>query len=261
METLDKDKHYFELTAREAVSQQFEIAPDERKMGSGEPDLATDMIRMYIGTNPVAYNLKELFKKSNRPIPPKIQIFKSYNVYIINHTVGIVKEGGWEKVRQIGYRMKFMPGQEVTVLDVMPQSKYVTQVGATLNFDAQLDLNGELSPPNQLTELLNNIDGVGVGGKLKVAAQGSVVGRFTFDVITPEIQSIGKGNDYSEWIFKRVDHPLVGDDIEMFQIVLVNRFAEELKFEASIYSTISTWNFIPSSRKSEWINVTCKLNS
>lgn len=252
------DKIFFDLTEKNSIEKHFEIPPLERKAG-GTPNIEIEKIRMYIGSNPIAFNLKELYKKSKKEIPPEIQIFKSYNVFIINHTVGVIQEGGWEKVKQVGYRMRFSAENEVTVLDVLPQSKYVTNLEGNLNFEADLNLNGELSTPDKVTNLINQIEGVGIGGKLKVATNSSIVGRFNFSVITSEIQSIGKGNNYSEWIFNRVDKPLVGDDIEMFQIILADRFIEELSFEASIYSIISTWNFLPSRRQSDWITIKCKL--
>ncbi|MCU0440367.1 MAG: hypothetical protein MUC49_20950 [Raineya sp.] len=254
------DKLFFDLTEKNVFEEDFEISPSNRIAG-GDPDIEVNRIRMYIGSNPVVFNLRELYEKAKKEIPPEIDIFTSYNVFIINHTIGVVQEGGWDKVQQIGYRMRFLTPKKVRVLDVLPQSKYIKKIAGIFNFEADLHLNGEISSPDKITDIIEQADiaSVGIGGKLRVATNSSIVGRFSFQVITPEVQSIGKGSDYSEWIFNKTDRPLVGDDIEMFQIVLADRFTTELPFEACIYSTISTWNFLPSRRNSDWVQIKCKL--
>ncbi|WP_221392001.1 hypothetical protein [Dyadobacter sp. NIV53] len=64
-------------------------------------------------------------------------------------------------------------------------------------------------------------------GKFKAAINNSITGRFSFAVQTPEIMAIGKGNSYSEWLFIKSEKPLYGSDIEMFQVILVDRFAKK----------------------------------
>lgn len=254
-----EDKIFFELSNEDSVISNLEVPPSMRKLG-GSPDIATDTIRLFIGTKPVAFNLKKLYQKIGKQIPPEIEIFKSYNAYILNHNVGAIKEGGGQKIVQIGYRVKFPNDSKIVVLDVMPQSKFVTNIEGKFNFEADLNLNGELSIPSQLTKLLEeNIEYVGLGGKLKASTDNNIVGRFSFSVQTPVIQSIGKGNNYSEWVFEKDDKPLHGDDFEMYQIILVDRFEESIEFEANIYAVINTWNLITSRRESNWVKVRCEL--
>jgi len=71
--------------------------------------------------------------------------------------------------------------------------------------------------------------------------------------------TIGKGNTYSEWLFNKMEKPLYGSDLEMYQVILVDRFAESIDFEAQVYSVTSTWNLLPARRESNWIQLKCKL--
>jgi hypothetical protein len=257
---MQEDKIYIELSDKNSAIEGIETPPSKRQLG-GTPDIATDKIRLYIGSKPIAFNLKTLYETLGKELPPEIQIFKSYNAYIINHTIGVIREGGIDNIKQIGYRVRFSSETDIIVLDVMPQAKYIKNIGGDFNFEADLNLNGELSVPDELTEFLKeNVQYVGVGGKLKAATDNKVVGRFSFSVQTPEIQSIGKGNNYSEWCFNKSDTPLYGNDIEMYQIVLVDRFADDLTFEANVYTTLSLWNMIPSRRESKWVEISCELS-
>ena len=248
-----------DLGVESAINKNSEIPPNERFLGGDEPDLQANKIRMYIGNRPIVFNLKQLYRKSNKQVPPEIQIFKSYNAYILTHTIGVIKDGGWDKIHHIGFRVEFPKNSDIIVLDVMPQSKFITTIGGKFQFEADFNLNGELSLPKEVSTFLENIENVGIGGKLKVATDNSLVGRFSFSVISPEVVSIGKGSNYSEWIFYKSDKPLHGNDIEMYQIVLVDRDLTELSYRSKLYSVISS-SFMSSMRESEWIDVKCKLN-
>lgn len=255
------EKLELELTRNNTVIEGFETPPDDRLQGGEEPDIQADKIRMYIGTRPFAFNLKKLYKKLGKEIPPEIQIFKSYDAYILNHSVGVIKEGGIKKINQIGYLVNFPDDIEILVLDTMPQTKFISKIEGNFQFQADLNLNGELTVPDSLTKLIaENIENVGIGGKLKASTVNSIVGRFSFAVVSPEIQSVGKGSKNSEWVFNKGDKELYGDDIEMFQIILVDRFVKEISFKVRLYTTISTFNFLPIRRESAWQDISCKLD-
>jgi hypothetical protein len=255
------DKQYLELSAADnSIAKDYETPPSKRMQGNS-PDISTSKIRMYIGTKPILTDIKKLMKKHNKPVPPHIEIFKSYNAYFLPHTIGVIQEGGWDTIRQIGYQMKFPSDAEVIVLNVLPESKYVTTIKGDFNFEADLALNGEAGIPEKVKDLIEFTETVGVGGKLKVSSSSNLLGTFRFSVVSAEVMSIGKGNTYSEWVFNRGEAPLFGNDIEMFQLILVDKFYphDKLKFQAKIYSVISTWNLLPSRRESEWIPIECAL--
>jgi|GEM_PF-6852227 len=248
-------------TASNVLGKDFEITPSQRLQGGNEPDIETSKIRMYIGTKPMLTDIRKLYKKINKPVPPEVELFKSYNAYFLPHTVGVIQEGGSDSIRQIGYQMKFPANAEVSVLNVLPESKFITKVGGGFGFEADLSLNGEAHIPESVTAWAESTEMLGLGGKLRLSTANNIIGRFKFSVVTSEIMSIGKGSTYSEWVFNRGESPLFGNDIEMYQLILVDKFYSEpvLKFQARVYCVISTWGLIPSRRESDWIPLECRL--
>jgi hypothetical protein len=92
----------------------------------------------------------------------------------------------------------------VTVVEVFPQSRFVKKAGIiTYNkfvFEAGVNLNGQPSPPESLTALLDKFETFSFGGKargnLELSTQTEVVGRLSFVVMTPIIEAIGVGDDF-----------------------------------------------------------------
>ena len=70
------------------------------------------------------------------------------------------KEGGWGKIKQIGYRMKCKAEGNVIVPDVMPPTKFVKNLEGHFSFETDLNLNGELSVPGTITKLVDAFDGI-----------------------------------------------------------------------------------------------------
>ena len=262
LEDLNADRNIiFDLTSKTSTVERFEIPPNDRTLGGSTPDIEEGKIRLYIGSRPTSLNLKKLYGKLGKKIPPEIQLFKSYNAYILTHRVGVIKEGGFKSVNQVGYRVKFPDNPAVIILDLMPQAKFIKKIGVNFNFEADLSINGQLGIPDGLTQFLEkNVEYMSLGGKLKAATNDSLVGRFSFSVQTPEVMAIGKGNTYSEWVFNTSEKPLYGSDLEMFQVILVEKFADSITFEVMIYSVISTWNLLPARRQSDWVKLECVLD-
>ncbi len=254
------DKHFFDLTDRDTLIEGIEDAPSNRKLGGEKDNNASDKIRMYIGSRPSIVNIRDFISSSSKEIPKDLELFKSYEMYILSHSVGIIKEGGWKKVNQIGYRMEFNDQSNSVVLDLLPQPKYTKNLGGELKFDASLSLNGVVGTPIELKNLIDKIEWLSASGKLQASTDNSFVGNISFSVYTTDIQAIGKNGNYSEWQFNETEYPLHGRDIEMNQILLVDRFIDSIEFKCRAYVNISSWLGINTVRReTDWIDVNVKI--
>lgn len=254
------DKHFFELTDRNTLLEGIEDTPTSRKLGGKKTEEVPDKIRMYIATNPAPVNIRDFMKANGKDIPPEVELFKSYDVFLLPHSVGIIKEGGWEKVGQVGYRMEFTNDDQSVVLNLLPNASYTRRVGGGFKFEAALGLNGNIEPPLELTNLLDKIEWLGAGGKLQASTEASFVGNISFSVYSTDIQAIGKNGNYSEWQFNKSELPLHGQDIEMNQILLVDRFADTISYRCKAYVNISSWlgnNSIR--RETDWVEMKCRI--
>jgi len=168
--THQQGDNIFDLTSENNVVKQFEVPPASRVLGGDIPDIEKGRIRLYIGNRPTALNLKKLYSQLGKEIPPEIELFKSYNAYILTHRVGIIKVGGFDSINQVGYRIRFSKDEPVIVLDLMPQARFIKNIEGNFNFDAELSINGQLRVPEQLTEFLDkNVEFATLGGKFKAA--------------------------------------------------------------------------------------------
>jgi hypothetical protein len=250
------DKQIFELTRRNSLLYDIEQSPDERSMGGNEINEDGDKIRLYIGTNPVVINLKEFYEKTGKNIPDEIQLFKGYKLYLLSHSVGIIKDGGLKKVSQVGYRMEFEEGSQVKVNDLLPQSDYIKTIGGKFSLEAGLSIDGSLSIPTEVTEYLSEIEWVGLGGKLQATTNTSLIGNLSFATYSNKIAAIGKNSNYSEWQIKQTDEPLHGRDINMYQIIIVDMVVKKIKYRCKANINISSWMGLDTVRReTDWVNI------
>ncbi|WP_221392000.1 hypothetical protein [Dyadobacter sp. NIV53] len=135
-----------DLTVDTNANENFEIPPGRREMGGDIPDIEVDNIRLFIGKQPVSLNLKKLNLILGKQVPPEIQLFKRYNVYVLTHKVGVMKVGGFKSVSEVGYKVRFSEEQPVNILNLMPQPKFVKNIGGDFSFDAALSINGARNP-------------------------------------------------------------------------------------------------------------------
>ncbi|MEI8201944.1 MAG: hypothetical protein WCH34_02970 [Bacteroidota bacterium] len=260
---MDNNYQLVELSFKNSITNDFEIPPHERHLEGeiGAGSILSDKISIKVGNNPLVYNLKKLYELSGKIVPPEIQIFTSYDVWIVNFNIGILKSGGLDNVRQIGFKVKYREPDFVNVIEIMPKTEFIKLFEGKLSFDADLGLNGQVNPPNIELPFLGQQKVIGVGGKLNFSTDTSIVGRLNFSVVSSLIMSVGIGSNTAEWIMNKGNNPLYGDDITFTNIIMVESGTEKIELEAMIYSTISVYNLIPSRRTSKWMNISCDLKN
>lgn len=246
------------LARQNATDPNLLVPPSQRHLGGDEPDIEADRLRLRIGDRPIARNLRRLYELSDRQLPDTLEVFTSYDLWLLTHAVSVIKEGGYKRVRHLGYRMSFQEKPRVTVVDILPQTHFVTKVGGFFRAETDIQLNGEAKVPDSLTELLEEVESISLGGQIRISAEANVVGRVSFSVMTPVIQAVGVGSNGSEWVFRKDEQPLLGDQL-MIQIVLTPRRLREIKFRAQLHAAITTFDFLPALLESDWLDLECEL--
>jgi hypothetical protein len=241
------------------------VPPSERHLGP-EPQIERDNIEVRIGRRPFVRSLRALYESSGQEVPRGMEVFTAYELWLLTHSISMVKEPGRRDVRRLGYEVTFPDEPRVTVVEVLPQSRFVKKLGAELEsrfvFEAGVELNGQVAAPEIITALIKQVHPLSFGGKgaakMEIATRGDFVGRLSFAVMTPIIEAVGVGDDYSQWVFTKDTKPLVGDHI-MMQVILVPLGLRELQFKARVSATMTTFNLLPSKRSSTWIDLSVPL--
>ena len=253
------------LTPEDAIDPDLQVPPSERHSGP-KADVEKDNIEVRIGYSPFAYSLGELYERAGRQLPPDMEVFRSYRIWVVRHTISVSKEPGNKDVRHLKYEVRFPREPKVTIKEVFPQTQFVDKFKVDLNneflFEAGINLEGEASPPQAVTEMLEHTESLSFGGKadakLKLSTSNKVVGRLSFAVKTPIIQATGTGDYYSQWQFTKYEQPLIGEH-KTIQILLVPKNVDELSFKARVSATITTFNMLPDTRRSNWVKLSVSL--
>jgi hypothetical protein len=235
-------------------------SPSDSGLGLGlGRDVEPDRISVRVGDRPVARRLRDLYELADREMPPELKAPGNYEAWMITHSVSILEEGDFTSLERLGYRVRFEEKPRATVLDVLPQTRFVTRDGREFRNEAEIGLNGRATRPSRFTELLDACEALAFGGEMTLSSRPTVVGLASFPVITPTIQAVGSGSNASEWLFTRSDNrPLVGDQL-MMQLVLTSPHQKKLRFTAQVYADVSTFWLIPARLKGEPMEMTCIL--
>ncbi len=247
------------LTQGDAVNTDLLVSPLKRDLGT-KADIEDSNFRFRIGRRPLVYNLRNLYQASGRSLPNSLEIFISYDIWLLTHAVSIIKERGFKKVQQFGYQVCFPKDPKVTVIDVLPQTQFITKIGTSFKSETDIKINGQAAITNDLINLLEKVIPLSFGGKLTCSNHANIVARLSFSTISSVVQAAGVGDNESEWIFIKDEKPLLGDQI-MTQIILTPKYLERFNFKARIFATISTFNFLPVRLKSKWVKLECNLKN
>ncbi len=268
--TTDEQKNEAEmreiiLTPSDALNPELEQPLSTTKLG-GEAQIEKGNIAVRIGQRPIVRSLRELYERANKELPPDLQVFSSFRLWMITHVVSVVRERGMRDISHLSYEVQFPSEPRVTTVQVIPQTQFIKKIegGVKTNWivDVGLGVTGQVAPPAAVTELLEQTDSISFGGEAKANINFSnklyLVGNLSFAVVTPLIAAVGVGGDYCRWDFTKDDVPLVGDHL-MVQILLVPKHDYELQFQARVSATITVFDFLPDTRRSKWIDLTAHL--
>jgi len=225
------------LTADSAEDKDLFIAPGERHFAKPAP-VEFNNIHLRVGNRPIVRNLSALYLKSGRALPAELQVLMAYDLWLVMFSVGIIAAGQYDWVKQFGCHIEYEKHVRTTVLDVFPQSRFISGAEFDVGASADIDMHGELQTPDVKVPL-GEIEEAGGQAKIQLATKAKIAARISMRVLTPVITAAGLGSDYSEWIFCRDDKPLVGDQ-QLTQIIMVPNGTKKLKCKATLSAVITT---------------------
>jgi len=238
------------LTFADAVDPLLAIPPSQRSFGSGS-QIEEGHVRLRIGERPIVRDLKRLYRKAGKTLPTDFEIFSAYNIWMILFAVGIVRESGMRQVNRFGFALTFPEKPRVTVLSVLPQTRFVKRAGALLKAEATLSLNGSAEVPEAVSQALTTTDTLSVDASLNVSTQANVFGTLSFSLLTSVIQAIGTGDRRAEWVFEKSEHPLVGDQ-HLAITLLAPKQVDELEVATRLSASITVFNLLPCKLETEF---------
>lgn len=249
------------LTPEDALNPELEEPLSQIELG-GEAHIEKNNITARIGQRPIVRSLRELYEKANKELPPDLQVFNSFRLWMITHVVSVVRERGVRDVSCLSYEVRFPSEPRVTTVQVLPQTRFLKKIEGGIKTDWVVDVglgvNGQITPPAAITELLEQADFISFGGeakaKIDISNKVHLVGNLSFAVVTPLIAAVGVGGDYCRWDFTKDKIPLIGDHL-MVQILLVPKHEHELQFQARVSATITVFDLLPDTRRSRWIDL------
>jgi hypothetical protein len=236
---------------------------DPRVHYAGEEfDIEFDPFRIAIGDRPLGLDLGELYRRSKRELPALYQEFAVSNrIWMISYAVGVIEEGRGRELTDLGLRVSFPSASRIraSIIDVLPQTRFVTKLKASLECKADVRLDGHLEMPDAAVALLADTIPAGFDSKLTLATHADLVGRTSFSVMTSVIQSIGVASSASEWLLHKDGVPLVGTHI-FKQTVILPKNVQSVTVKATVYAVVGGFFRAPVRLQGEEVDLPCRLS-
>jgi hypothetical protein len=250
--------------------------PSRQTLG-GEParDLERGGVQLRIGRKPLARSLQTLYRSRGRIVPDDYEVFWGHELWLVDHTVGIIRYDGSEDIDHLCCELAFP--DDVTVVEVLPQPRFISETGGRHACEADIGLNGRASvlSGSRTQDAGTSSSTFARGARLAMydgppailaaptadpRERDPLLGRVSFDVMTPHVQAIGAGDNASQYVFSRHTAPLTGYQ-SMLAVLLVNKHARELHCSARLQAVMTGLNGVPVRMRSEWIPLDITLDA
>ena len=214
------------------------------------------------GDQPIAFKLRDVFKKLKVPVPNELALYDMFEVWLVPHRVSIIrKPGNKAEVTSVGMEIEYAHNKTTcSVISLIPSPKFIThgRVGVQGLFQGKVSASGDFSPASE--ELQFKAEEKVGKLSLGVLTSGEVGFSFKAEVITPIISAVGIGASKCEWEFSgKVDNEaLFGKDIETWTVLALPRMQTELSYRLRYYICTRTFYF-STRRQSEWTTISVKL--
>lgn len=202
---------------------------------SGETENIGVMMR--IGNEPIVRNVQRLLELSNATLPPETQIlFDKSDLYIVVHGIGAIRLKGKARVKELQYHAEMTNVTGAATIDMIPNTHFKEVVRANINFEGAMAATGNVSakiPDNLVSSLTQKYIPVGGDMKIELSSNASFVGKFTYSVKFPVVQSLGVTSNKCSWVLNPDEDqtPLLGDQL-LVQTIAVPKGTKELEFSA-----------------------------
>ena len=213
-----------------------------------------------IAEQPIPLRLDRVFDRLGKPIPPEIDLYQGFDVWLIPNRVAVMRRRGFAAVVSIGLDCDYASGRATrSIAGLVPQPEYVSLGGVSteatcagkIGFAGDVTAGGSEADGSENVVFENGI-------KLSAGAAVDAHVNFSFAVATPRIAAIGVGSAIAQWQFKLGGVPLFGRDIETWTFLVLPKMTRKLAYRIRLYLVMRT-AFIPTRVESEWIEIECKL--
>jgi hypothetical protein len=233
-----------ELSADNALNKRLLTSPKSMVYGgeAAANELKDRRIRVRLAERPTARNLRTLLEAGGKPLPADISLYAGYRIWLLSLTVGIVREGGWRDVTQLGLQVELPESPRFTVLSLVPETRFVTHLDGKLECHVNVEANGSVKVPDLPLPTSGLPVSAGASADMKLGA--GVGLDLSVSVLTPVVIATGKGDRRAEWVLEPEREPLVGDQ-ELLLTMLAPLNVDEVLLKARLRVTISTFDFLP----------------
>jgi hypothetical protein len=232
-----------ELGAEHAVNPVLLESPSGAKLGGERPTGASPSVNVSAGRSHLVRNLRSVYKRSGRAIPEDVEIFWRHEIWIIQHTVRIEAGGSPGEVEQFCCELRFP--SRTTVLDVMPDARYIRQEAGAFRCYADVLLNGRVAA-------------LQAGAKAVGREQYPIVEQVSMPVNTPYVQAVGIGDAVVQFVFTNHHASLAGEQT-LVETILTEKHTEELPWAIRMHAVISGREGLPVRLRSSWVPMFTRL--
>ena len=138
----DTNNLEFSLSAKDSRASELFVDPLKRTFGKNG-DIEINKIRIRLGRRPTVYPLTELYEKAAKKIPDEYTLYIAYDIWIINMSLGIMSEGGWKSIKQVGCQIKYSDSPKVSILDMIPQTDFIQKASGSFVSNTSISITGE----------------------------------------------------------------------------------------------------------------------
>ncbi len=140
----------------------------------------------------------------------------------------------------------------VTIIDVLPQSKFTKIIDGKLTLDANINVDGKAGVSVSSPGIVHT-DFISGSAKIEVGSDARAGLNLSFNVLSADITAIGVGNFMGTWVLERTsDAPLLGDQL-FVHTILVHQDTPFIDVKARISTTCTApFGLLPVRMEGEW---------
>lgn len=225
----------FDIEESPLVSSFDKQALDSLRQLHGDTEEAGITVR--IGNSPIVRNLYELIKAANATVPPEIAVlFNKSDIYTIVHAIGAIRTKGRASVDELQYHAEVInPAIQVQTIDLLPSTRFKEVFNANISFSGSMLADGNFGsevPEILSSNLLPSYLSFGGDMKVQLSSNASFIGKFTYSVKFPVIQSMGIASNKCSWVLNPDEDktPLLGDQL-LVQTIAVPKGNPSLRYK------------------------------
>ena len=231
------------------------VAPELEAIGDLGSDPEERGFSVRIGDRPVGVSLPKLVQSLGGEIPPDLDVYKRFGIWLVPHRLGVMRRSGSYEPTSIGLEIEYLTGGATcSVVGLLPAPEFVERAKIGVGLRA----GGQISAAGDLACLTEAVSAAAPSSEATFSLQGEMAVRFDVSVVTPVISATGVGSSRAEWLFTKHDESLYGRDVETWSIVLLQKRAKELVYRAR-YNLVMRRFLVPVRYESEWEEARCTL--